>query len=107
MTIVIQLLSKEATVWLRETANELEFTSKLNGSAFIVDRTYPILVPRFPLSFDPVNKDHLCEVESTNDLPPKTISKARWIKPENIGDTHTRNSLLLPFHYPQLLKLTG
>ena len=80
--IIIQLMTKEAAEWLHDSTNELSFTSKLEANAFIRDREFPILVPRVPLTFDPANQDHLREAECMNNLPPKSISKARWIKPE-------------------------
>ena len=80
--LIVQLMTKEATTWLRESTNELSFINKLDANAYIKDREYPILVPRVPLTFDPANQEHLREVESMNNLPPKTIGKARWIKPE-------------------------
>jgi hypothetical protein len=80
--VVLQLSSKEAAAWLREPANEEMFLRRMDTDASIKDRSFPILVPRVPLSFDPNNQDHLREVESVNDLPAKAISKARWIKPE-------------------------
>lgn len=79
--VIIQVSTKEAADWLQEPINELDFTSKLDASAYIKDRVYPIVVPRIPLLFDLSNQEHLCEIESANDLPPKMISKARWIKP--------------------------
>ncbi len=80
--IILQLVSKEAADWLRDPINELAFTSKLDDNAYIRDRVYPILVPRVPLTLDPNSQEHLREIESMNDLMPKTIRKARWIKPE-------------------------
>ncbi|KAF8262949.1 hypothetical protein EI94DRAFT_1599952 [Lactarius quietus] len=74
-------MTKEAVTWLRDPINEAAFTCKLEANAYIKDRAYPILIPRVPLSFDPDNQEHLREVKSINDLPPKTISKAQWIKP--------------------------
>lgn len=79
--IVIQLSTKEAADWLQDPANEIDFTSKLDDMAYIKDRAYPIVVPRIPLTFDPSNQEHLREIESANGLQPKTIGKARWIKP--------------------------
>ena len=79
--IVMQLQTKEAADWLREPSNEAAFIKELGTEAHIKGRVYPILIPRVPLSFDPENEENLQEVESANDLPPKTISKAWWIKP--------------------------
>ena len=48
----------------------------------ITRRTYPILIPHIPTTFDPAVEEHLREVEECNDLPAGTIVKARWIKPK-------------------------
>ena len=77
----MQLQTKEAADWLWEPSNEAAFIKELGTEAHIKGRVYPILIPRVPLSFDPENEENLWEVESTNDLPPKTISKVWWIKP--------------------------
>ena len=79
--MVIQLLMKEAAAWLCEPDNETTFLTKLDVTVLIKDRTFPILVPRVPLSFDPSNQEHLREVECTNDQPPGVLRKAHWIKP--------------------------
>ena len=79
--VVIQLASKEAANWLREPFNKVAFTEKLDANAYIKDRTYPLVVPRVPISFDPQNQEHLREVETINNLAPNSVSKARWIKP--------------------------
>ena len=78
--VVIQLASKEAVNWLREPFNKVAFTEKLDANAYIKDRTYLLVVPRVPISFDPQNQEHLHEVETINNLALNSISKARWIK---------------------------
>ncbi len=80
--IILQLASKEAAEWLRNSINEQAFTSKLGTEALIRDRVFRILVPRVPLSFDPNNKEHLREIESINDLDHNIVRNTRWIKPE-------------------------
>ena len=79
--VIIQLESKEAADWLREPFNKHAFTGNLDANAFIKERTYPIVVPRVPITFEPANQDHLRKVEGVNNLAPNTICKARWIKP--------------------------
>ena len=49
----------------------------------VVKRSYSILVPRIPLTFNLANEDHLREIKECNDMPADTIAKARWIKPVN------------------------
>ena len=48
-------------------------------------------MPRTPITFDPKNEAHLRELEEGNNLDPKSIKKAKWIKPVNrrqTGQTH-------------------
>ena len=74
---------KEVVKWLQDIKAEFEFTSQISRDASIVQRSYSILVPRIPLTFDPANDDHLREIEECNSIPAETITKARWIKPVN------------------------
>ena len=73
---------KEVIAWLQGREAEFHFTSEIAPDAEIIKRSYSILVPRIPITFDPSNETHLREVEECNDLPPGAIAKARWIKPE-------------------------
>jgi hypothetical protein len=81
-SLILQFVTKEAADWLRKPEVATAFTKKFDPDTAIRDRTHPIMVPRIPLTFDPGNPAHLREVEETNGLTPKTIKKARWIKPE-------------------------
>jgi hypothetical protein len=72
---------KEITDWLQDPNVESEFTAVLVEDAAITKHTFPIMVPRIPLTFDPSEEGHLREVEECNELPTGTIVKARWIKP--------------------------
>jgi prefoldin subunit 5 len=74
---------KEVVDWLQDPGVELNFASQLAADATIAKRTYSILVPRVPLTFNPDDKKHLREVEECNELPEGTLEKARWIKPIN------------------------
>jgi hypothetical protein len=81
-SMILQFATKEAADWLRIPTNEAAFTRHFDPDTTIRDHVYPIMVPRIPLTFDPNNPAHLREVEEVNRLDPKTIKKARWIKPE-------------------------
>ncbi|KAN0139117.1 hypothetical protein V8E53_003119 [Lactarius tabidus] len=72
---------KEAVKWLQDPSIESNFTSVFAEDATITKHTYPIMVPRILLTFDPSEEGHLREVEECNKLPTGTIVKARWIKP--------------------------
>ena len=72
---------KEVVNWLQDPGAEFKFTSEVSRDASIVKRSYSLLVPRIPLTFDPTNEEHLREIEECNSIPVNTITKARWIKP--------------------------
>lgn len=74
---------KEVVSWLQDEGVEFEFTVALADDASIAKRTFSMLVPRIPLTFDPTEDSHLREIEECNELPKGTIIKARWIKPIN------------------------
>ena len=67
---------KEVIAWLQGREAEFHFTSEIAPDAEIIKRTYSILVPCIPITFDPADKTHLREVEEWNDLPLGTIIKA-------------------------------
>ena len=74
---------KEVVSWLQDPGVEFEFTVALADDASITKRSFSMLVPRIPLTFDPTEDSHLREIEECNELPEGTIIKARWIKPIN------------------------
>jgi hypothetical protein len=81
-SIILQLASKEAADWLCVPTNEAAFTRHFNPDTIIRDHMHPIMVPKIPLTFNPNDPAHLREVKEVNRLSPKSIKKARWIKPE-------------------------
>jgi hypothetical protein len=89
--LLLQMNTKQAANWLRNPLTESQFMPKFAKDSFFVNRTYNIIVPRTPIIFDPKNEQHLREIEEGNNLDPKSVKKARWIKPENRrreGQTH-------------------
>jgi hypothetical protein len=81
--LVILFGSKEMADWLHNTDIDLIFTASLATGASIKPRQHLILVPRIPITLDPDNEAHLREIEEANHLTEHSISKVRWIKPEN------------------------
>ena len=79
--VLLTLNSKEAVNWIRESSNEIEFANAFSPEAHIRARTYNLIVPRVPITFEPSDDKHLCKVEEVNELDKNTIHKARWIKP--------------------------
>ena len=74
---------KEIVSWLQDPRAEFELMSGISRDATIVQRSYSLLIPHIPLSFDLSNKAHLREIEECNNITAGTIRKARWIKPVN------------------------
>jgi hypothetical protein len=81
--ILLTLNSKEAVEWIREAGNEIAFTKALSKESQIRQRSFNLILPGIPITFDPDQGKHLREVEEVNGLSPNSIRKARWIKPLN------------------------
>ena len=79
--LLLVLNSKEAATWIRESDIEIAFTKAFVEGSIIKARTYNLIVPRVPISFDPTDVKHIRELEEANGLRPREISKAKWIKP--------------------------
>lgn len=80
-TLLLTLNSKEAVAWFRDASVEIAFTSTFSEGSHIEERTYSIIVPRVPITFEPSDEKHLRELEEVNDLDKRAIVKAKWIKP--------------------------
>ena len=81
--ITILFKDKDVVKWIQDPRVDFEFTTGISRDASIVKRSYSLLVPRIPLSFNPAEEKHLREVEECNGLRIGSITKARWIKPIN------------------------
>jgi hypothetical protein len=78
---LLMLNSKEAVMWINEPDIEMAFTKVFEEGSIIKVRTYNLIVPRVPISFDPKDDKHIRKLEETNGLCVKEIFKAKWIKP--------------------------
>jgi hypothetical protein len=81
--IVVLFNTKEVADWLQNTEIELIFTASLAMGASIRPRQHIILVLKIPTTLDSNCEVHLREIEEINQLKDHSISKIRWIKPEN------------------------
>jgi hypothetical protein len=79
--VVLTVNSKETAEWLKDPDVEMAFTDAFSKDSHIRERTYELVVPRVPLTFDPKEDEHLREVEEANRLNTKEIRRAKWIKP--------------------------
>ncbi|KAH9957672.1 hypothetical protein BC827DRAFT_1087022, partial [Russula dissimulans] len=97
--LLLTFNSKEAVNWIREIENELVFMAEFLKDSQIRDRTYNLVVPRVPITFEPSNKAHLHEIEEANGLHKHTVRKAKWIKPpgrRRLDQIHAYTILTLP-----------
>ena len=79
--LVLTLNSKEAVAWIKQPEIEIEFTKAFAEGSHIAERSYSLIIPSIPISFDPKDDKHLREVEEANGLKTREIVKAKWIKP--------------------------
>jgi len=80
-TLLLTLNSKEAVAWFRDPSVEITFTGTFLEGSHIEERTYNIIVPRVPITFEPSDEKHLQEIEEINNLDKCAIARAKWIKP--------------------------
>ncbi|KAH9953861.1 hypothetical protein BC827DRAFT_1097450, partial [Russula dissimulans] len=79
--------------------NELTFMAEFSKDSQVRDRTYNLVVPRVPITFEPSNEAHLREIEEENGLHKHAVRKAKWIKPlgrRRSDQTHAYAILTLP-----------
>jgi hypothetical protein len=79
--LLFTLNSKEAASWVREIKNEIAFTKEFSEGSQIRVRTFNLIVPQVPITFDPKEDKHLQEIEEVNGLVNNVLIKAKWIKP--------------------------
>ena len=75
--VLLTLNSKEAVEWIREPSNEQGFADDFSPQAHIRERTYNLIVPRVPITFDPSKDTDLREIEEVNNMDAKVIRKVR------------------------------
>jgi hypothetical protein len=108
-TLLLMLNSKQAADWLKDPGTETKFTNNFANDTFFINRSYNIIVPYTPITFNPSNDNHLREIEEHNKLSNGIIRKACWIKPagrRREGQTHAYASLAIssPSAANQLIK---
>ena len=80
--MVIEMTSKEAADFIRNDKDTRDaLLNHLDSNATLKERTYSIIIPFMPLTFNPTNRKELDAMENENRWPAGTIVTARWIKP--------------------------
>ena len=79
--LILQFESKEAAEWFKRPEILSSILPKIDSSATLKSRTFQILVPRVPVTFETESEDSLRELEEQNGMKGGILCKARWIKP--------------------------
>ena len=79
--MILQFKTKEAAEWFKQPVILSSILPKIDSTAMLKDRTFQILVPRVPVTFEPEGEDSLRELEEQNGMKDGILCKSRWIKP--------------------------
>ncbi|KIK34520.1 hypothetical protein CY34DRAFT_17663 [Suillus luteus UH-Slu-Lm8-n1] len=79
--ILYELNSKSSAEWFNTPANRSNFLEYFASNITIKDRSFHILMENVPISFVPENPAAIAEIENKAGFKPRSISKARYIKP--------------------------
>ena len=79
--MILQFETKEAAEWFKQPVILSSILPKIDSTATLKDRTFQILVPRVPVTFEPEREDSLRELEEQNGMKDGILRKSRWIKP--------------------------
>ncbi|KAG1796595.1 uncharacterized protein BJ212DRAFT_1290274, partial [Suillus subaureus] len=79
--VLYELNSTELAMWFNTPMNRSKFLEHFGIEVVIKDRSFNILIENIPVAFVPENHTALSDVEKKSGLKPKSILKARYIKP--------------------------
>ncbi len=63
--ILLQINSKQAATWLWDPAIECKFVEEFANNTFFIGRSYNIIIPRAPITFNLSKEKQLREIEKT------------------------------------------
>ena len=79
--LILQFETKEVAEWFKQPEILSSILPQIDKTATLKSRTFQILAPRVPVTFDPNSEDSLRELEEQNGMKDGILCKARWIKP--------------------------
>jgi hypothetical protein len=79
--VLIEMADDHAARWMKEESNARSFCEAIGPDTTFKKRVYNLIAYNVPITMEPENDNHIKEIHETNQLEPKTIKTARWVKP--------------------------
>ncbi|KAG1858835.1 hypothetical protein F4604DRAFT_1503723, partial [Suillus subluteus] len=79
--ILYELNNSASATWLNTPGNRSTFLEQFGAEVIIKDRTYNLIIENVPISFNPTSPVATSDIERKGGLQPKSVIKARYIKP--------------------------
>ena len=96
--LLLELNSDEAAGWLKSDRVIGTFLKELGSGVNIKNRTYQVIVQFAPVSFDPMDGEHIRSFEENNNIASGSIAKMEWIKPVKNRKPDQKVATLRVFH---------
>ncbi|KAG2336072.1 hypothetical protein BDR05DRAFT_836434, partial [Suillus weaverae] len=79
--ILYELSDPASATWLSIPGNRSIFLEHFGAEVIIKDRAFHLIVENVPISFNPTSQIAYSDIEKKGGLQPKSVLKARYIKP--------------------------
>ncbi|KAG2742181.1 hypothetical protein P692DRAFT_201652991, partial [Suillus brevipes Sb2] len=105
--MIIEMTTKEAAAFIRSNpGTKDELVRNLDPDATFKERSYPLIVPFTPVSYNPTDAESTRQLESENGWNNGTILSTRWVKPaEKRSSSQKVAHLMIVFTEPQTANL--
>ncbi|KAI0337731.1 hypothetical protein BDW22DRAFT_1339267, partial [Trametopsis cervina] len=94
--LIYELNTTAAAKWMNTPENKTKFLQHYGGgeNTSLKGRAYQVLVDFTPILYDDQSVTALRNLEAHNELPPYSITEARWVKPIQRREQSQRTALL-------------
>ena len=79
--LLIEMADDHVARWMKEETNVKRFCEAVGTNVTFRKRIYNLIAYNVPITMEPENDNHIKEIHETNQLEPRTIKVARWVKP--------------------------
>ncbi|KAG1808669.1 uncharacterized protein BJ212DRAFT_1302935 [Suillus subaureus] len=106
-SMIIEMTTKEAATFIRSNpGTKDELVRNLDPDATFKERSYPLIVPFTPVSYNPTDVESTQQLESENGWNNGTILSTCWVKPaEKWSSSQKVTHLMITFTEPQTANL--